>query len=682
MEHNRGVKRRHPDEVEELRQKRARYKLPDRESHATSTALQIRPGSMLVGDAHINAVDPPRSKYTYSHLDADSIRLLYIEPGDFNDDIRCSLETVKRNESPTYEALSYTWGEPPETELIRVDEAEFYVRPNLYQALQRLRKHSQGRYLWVDAICINQSCIEEKSIQIQKMASVYSSASCVLAWLGADVPNSRLAMDFITRLQDPNSRARERWLDDYGILALGSMLDRPWFMRAWVVQEIASARSALVYYGGRHVRFSALADAVSIVRSRLAEIRVSIQQSPYYSAYERRLSNFEDNSRSIRFLDSLTDLYLRAGDGDNMRPRTNLETLLHNLRGLEATDPRDQIYSFLSIADFSPSTQNRANAVASWVPDYTLSNLEVFTSFVAHCVRTSERLDVIVRPWAAVRKQPWQGDLIDPDLQYAVPSWMAVQEGMAFGDPKDDLRTRVNADSLVGDPNRRTYNAHNGTIAQYHFGIDDVSRKYNGSLYAKGIVLGEVQQASTRMAVGIVLKECLEMIGGIVRGDIGNICDVSDHLWRILCANRDGNANGAPFLYRSSLLQLLAQVEDVGSLDTQELLSSVQDNHVADFLQRVQAVVWDRKIVRSQGRAGLCEDLVGLAPRGSGMGDKIVVLFGCSVPVILRARKSTARGACWELIGEAYMEGVMEGQAVHRHSTSGSMSVEEEFEIR
>jgi hypothetical protein len=37
---------------------------------------------------------------------------------------------------------------------------------------------------------------------------------------------------------------------------------------------------------------------------------------------------------------------------------------------------------------------------------------------------------------------------------------------------------------------------------------------------------------------------------------------------------------------------------------------------------------------------------------------------------------------CWELIGQAYVDGVMEEQAVHQHFASGSTSLEEEFDIR
>ena len=67
----------------------------------------------------------------------------------------------------------------------------------------------------------------------------------------------------------------------------------------------------------------------------------------------------------------------------------------------------------------------------------------------------------------------------------------------------------MNTESLVGGPSQRINNAYNEKLADIRFGIDDATKGYVGSLFAKGIVLGEVEHLSTRMADGIVLRECL-----------------------------------------------------------------------------------------------------------------------------------------------------------------------------
>jgi hypothetical protein len=85
------------------------------------------------------------------------------------------------------------------------------------------------------------------------------------------------------------------------------------------------------------------------------------------------------------------------------------------------------------------------------------------------------------------------------------------------------------------------------------------------------------------------------------------------------------------------------------------------------FLKRVQRVVWNRKFFRSRG--GVYQDereqLFGLAPTKSQVGDLIVILFGCSVPVILR-EFHIRDDYYFELVGEAYVHGMMDGEAFSR----------------
>lgn len=49
--------------------------------------------------------------------------------------------------------------------------------------------NSKGRtsgFLWIDAICINQADLEERSAQVRIMPRIYSNADCVIVWLGDD----------------------------------------------------------------------------------------------------------------------------------------------------------------------------------------------------------------------------------------------------------------------------------------------------------------------------------------------------------------------------------------------------------------------------------------------------------------------------------------------------------------
>lgn len=84
----------------------------------------------------------------------------------------------------SYEALSYTWGSQPLDRPVRCDSRTLLITANAEAALRRLRKKRRPRYLWVDAICINQASIAERNVQVVSMGDIYRGAKNVLIWLG------------------------------------------------------------------------------------------------------------------------------------------------------------------------------------------------------------------------------------------------------------------------------------------------------------------------------------------------------------------------------------------------------------------------------------------------------------------------------------------------------------------
>jgi hypothetical protein len=80
-----------------------------------------------------------------------NIRTLILHGGKVHDPIRCALLVVSLEQQPTYEALSYTWGDASDTAPIEVDGARFHATVNLERALRHFREVDHDLILWVDA---------------------------------------------------------------------------------------------------------------------------------------------------------------------------------------------------------------------------------------------------------------------------------------------------------------------------------------------------------------------------------------------------------------------------------------------------------------------------------------------------------------------------------------------------
>ncbi len=76
------------------------------------------------------------------------------------------------------------------------------ISRNLSIALQHLILSEQPRCLWIDAICINQDDIPERSEQVSKVASIYGRAQQVIFWLGEERDQSTLAVKTLSDLGD------------------------------------------------------------------------------------------------------------------------------------------------------------------------------------------------------------------------------------------------------------------------------------------------------------------------------------------------------------------------------------------------------------------------------------------------------------------------------------------------
>lgn len=239
-------------------------------------------------------------KYTRLTNMKQRIRLLKLGPGrsDSDAEIACELFEAEfqdgqggiligdNKEKYTYEALTWCWGTNPSDCLVVIEQQDstrkkMAISEELAWALLYLREPAKSRILWIDAICIDQSSTDEKNHQVQMMAKIYSHAERVVVWLGMDDPDSRRAIKFvkdeILHLQRfdelcDDERNSQKWQ------ALLLLMQRPWFFRRWVVQEISLAKSAMIHCGPDQIPWNDFCVAVELfvevetVTHRLSEV--------------------------------------------------------------------------------------------------------------------------------------------------------------------------------------------------------------------------------------------------------------------------------------------------------------------------------------------------------------------------------------------------------------------------
>ncbi|XMA15129.1 hypothetical protein WAI453_007920 [Rhynchosporium graminicola] len=151
----------------------------------------------------------------------------------------------------------------------------------------------------------------------------------------------------------------------------------------------------------------------------------------------------------------------------------------------------------------------------------------------------------------------------------------------------------------------------------------------------------------------MIMQESLEM-GGLTYPIEDNLVKVPEALWRTLVADRGPNNISAPSWYHRACLHCLIHVTPNGGLSTGVLKEqSGTATTMVTLLKRVQQVVWNRKFLLSKSKK-----LFGLAPTNAQEGDSICILFGCSVPVVLRKMESET-GTYYHFIGESYIHGIM-----------------------
>lgn len=327
----------------------------------------------------------PVSPYEGQDIDLkqDHIRLLTLLPGSRGDPIVCTSAIVSLSDKPVYTALSYVWGDPINRLSIQFNAVlEFPITRNLHVALTYLRDETSPKVLWVDALCINQDHANEKPHQIQLMGEIYKSATETCIWLGPESDTSELAIEIIRSLDGDNlsNPANSPSLD--GINAIAELQKRPWWSRVWVIQEALLSPNPVVHCGDSTLSMQAFMVLDDIRRSWHRPSKQYLY-SATNSIKNLTLALRNPFSGIVTFWPDARARLLHP------TPETNPSTLAEwaqYLSDFHATDPKDKIYGLLGLAS------NSDRKIMRYALENNMTTSQVYTRAMMWFLMTSRNL--------------------------------------------------------------------------------------------------------------------------------------------------------------------------------------------------------------------------------------------------------------------------------------------------
>ncbi|CAM1510975.1 Fc.00g084880.m01.CDS01 [Cosmosporella sp. VM-42] len=639
------------------------------------------------------------SEHLYTELRLKSshdIRILKVLPLSCdNGTIACQMRVASLLEKPEYIALSYTWGPSTDDEItpgistrptksIIANESEVqiidnlhtwassddevaafvsggrtipivcngrqvYVTANLHRFLLRARRHSlvDGKYLWIDALCINQHDQAERTSQVNIMSTIYESARNVIAWLGEQDENTGKAFDLIKALSHcsvadwsqitPKGIGRPditRILGPCGDGAFWVSMLRFWqrryFSRVWIIQEITLGKAVVALCGEFSIDWGNI---------------VNMSRFLTVTSWTRWMSDRSPRVQGTHF-NYMAPTILNANK--NARDRGDKNIMLYCLirsRRFKASDARDKVYALLGVAGHIVQGKPRLapiygdRSVAKTYIDAAIQILQDADDLLLLCCAEGQAFQTVE----------------------GLPSWVP-----------DWNCNRVLGLGIVG---YARFNAANGLPRSLN--IDEHNLRLTikaarlGSIILQGANKGDI--ASTQHFLGwatIIRSMQPTYHTGQSRIEV---------FWRTLITDTGGSppCHPAPSKYRyafhawvhskvlSHLGTTAAPIEHWGS--TGELVSLLEqdrpdspsdsenaqddidgDEYEATFFHAIHL----RPFLTNNG-------YLGLGSESLYKGDDVWIVPGSPVPLVLRPAADA-----WRVVGGAYVHGFMHGEAL------------------
>jgi hypothetical protein len=363
---------------------------PSRQGGQPRSTVQSAPSSKLQDK------DGMASGYDYREVQsaAQEIRVLRIDPACRTNEgatLRGVLEHISLANEPArrFVAISYHWGTSRRRVRFIIDGQTATIPKTAADAIRNLSKVT-SQPLWIDALCINQQNLQEKSEQVAMMKQVYSKAVSVLIWLGAAQKSTPAAIASIEKIYEqclevtdglehlhhhlygtdgsPGFKYSDAPLPRCDWSALRTFYSYPWFGRLWVIQEIGLAR------GSKMCTTSHAVNAEKVILA--ARWMVHRKYARHYHGQE------------TLGIESASDMYRPAG-----RPLWNQLRRTHRAA---CSKPQDKVYGLLGLL--------REETALAITASYTRPLVEVYAQAIR--VALYEAGDLTFLQFAAWFKSP------------------------------------------------------------------------------------------------------------------------------------------------------------------------------------------------------------------------------------------------------------------------------------
>ncbi|KAI0530169.1 heterokaryon incompatibility protein-domain-containing protein [Xylaria digitata] len=647
---------------------------------ATPGPSTIRPARTASEEDYREKMEPVKS-YVY---DEDivktgigqNIRLLKLLPGHLADDVQCGLTThLLSPDIEKYEALSYVWGSPTVTKPIYVNGDSLQVTVNLHSALRHLRRVNEPRILWVDAVCIDQSDLDERAHQVSLMGDIYRSTERVIVWLGESDSwterTFRLLKTIAEAAEDASTTtecrspevSRKFDLEVIQAYYIDKVLRNDWFRRSWTVQEILLAPEGLVVCGWDSISWNAFSQAIMYASQKDTMGPMARHLGPSQREFDR-----------IYILQEASEFLTQPHEAHQQ-----LLELLIRFRARHATNTRDKIYAFLGLVS---NVEKLGIEV-----DYRISVGELYRTVAKELILQSRSLNLLrflpSRSEENCNRNPDGTSLRLYDgsaLPSWVPSWEKISdESVPFRDNHHQAFRTANIDTDHSSDIRVSEDQTTLSVAGYVF--DEISEMTDYLPHATS----ELDEEEDEHLFGNRGRKFLDKARAVI-DDIHKIMrplevllqweafaglptrnadkdgandTVVDTYWQTLCAG--ALLPGGKAETRAAFWEWYHTMDSVrgGKKNWYDDISSLDKlikffSHVRAIwctlpsFEQLSNVAFYRRLAKSKtGR-------LALVPRATRVGDSIMLCTVSDFPLIVRKMENRET---WRFVGSAYVHG-------------------------